>query len=55
MNPVKVKFKKNPDGKIYESDGYYENEKDFNSRNGTLLFVNLTNKTKPPKKEKPSK
>ncbi len=49
---VKAKFKKMVNGGIYESHGYYMSEKDFNDRNPTLIYMNLTNKTKPIPKKK---
>jgi len=53
--PTKVKFKKLENGKIYLSDGYYINEKDFKDRNCTLIFVEMTTKTKPVPKKKEAK
>ena len=54
INQVKVIFKKKKNGMTHTSDGYYVSEEDFKSRNGTLFFVSLTTKTKPPvvKREK---
>ena len=46
--PVKVQFKKKQNAtKTHESHGYYTSEEDFNNRNGTLIFIKLTSKTKP--------
>ena len=52
--PVKVIFKKMANGITYESEGYYTSEADFHERNHTLIYMNLTTKTKPipVKKEK---
>ena len=55
IEPVKAKFKKMANGKTYESEGYYTSEADFNQRNGTLIYMNLTNKTKPIPKKKEEK
>jgi len=55
IEPVKVIFKKTPNGKTYESSGYYTSEADFKSRNCTLIYMNLTTKTKPIPKKKESK
>ena len=46
--PVKAKFRKINSSVIeYVSSGYYTSQKDFENRNPTLFFVELTNKTKP--------
>ncbi len=52
MEPVKAIFKKLENGKEYTSTGYYLDEEDFNSKNNTLFFIKLTNKTKPEPKVK---
>ena len=52
--PTKVKFKKNKDGKVHLSAGYYSNEQDFKDRNCTLFFVEITSIVKPPMVKKAS-
>ncbi len=48
MKPVKVKFKKIKDSNtIYETYGYYTDQKDFETRNPTMFFDSMTKKTKP--------
>ena len=56
MEPVKAKFKKIKTSDIlYETDGYYLDEADFNNRNPTLFFDSMTKKTKPIPKKKEEK
>ena len=51
----KVLFKKLTDGVTYTSSGYYKDRKDFEKRNCTLIFVEMTNKTIPEPKKKENK
>lgn len=52
--PVKVRFRKIPNGKIFLSYGYYLDKADFRSRNSTYVITEWTKITKPipVKKEK---
>ena len=45
----KVKFRKIPNGKVFESYGYYADLKDWKSRNNTYTLLSFTNKREPPK------
>ena len=53
MKPVKAQFRKIQNSNtLYESQGYYTSQKDFENRNPTLFFDSLTKKTKPIPKKK---
>lgn len=45
--PVKVKFRKKLNGKIFLSAGYYVDQADWDSRNNTYVIEEWTKITKP--------
>ena len=53
--PTKVRFNKKENGKLYLSAGYYLDQKDFEDRNCTLIFVEMTSIVKPPVVKKEEK
>jgi len=51
--PVRALFKiKENSNTVRESHGYYVSQEDFRDRNPTLVFMVLTNKTKPASKKR---
>ena len=49
---AKVLFKKLTNGITYTSYGYYKDKEDFQSRNCTLIFVEMTRNIRPEPKKK---